>query len=97
MSSFDILRFYITARYNDKTPKGENMNRKMIKVNKHVVEIPEQTPWDSGFSIFKRRIGELMQLNGSDDTVIDDDDLIPFYRMGESETFVLSALGCTGY
>lgn len=68
----------------------------MIKVNKHVVEIPEeQTPWDSGFSIFKRRIGELMQLNGNDDTAIDDDALIPFYRMGESETFVLSALGCT--
>ena len=70
------------------------MNRKMIKVNKHVVEIPEQNPWDSGFSIFKRRIGELVQLNGGDDTALDDDDLIPFYRMGESETFVLSALGC---
>ena len=73
------------------------MNRKVVKVNKHVVEIPEQFPWDSGFSIFKRRIGELMQLSGNDDSVIDDDDLIPYYRMGESETFVLSALGCTGY
>ena len=73
------------------------MNRKTVKVNKHVVKIPEQSPWDSGFSIFKRRIGELMQLNGNDDIAIDDDDLIPFYRMGESETFVLSALGCTGY
>ena len=73
------------------------MNRKVVKVNKHVVEIPEPSPWDSGFSIFKRRIGELMQLNGNDDSVIDDDDLIPYYRMGESETFVLSALGCTGY
>ena len=26
------------------------MNRKVVKVNKHVVEIPEQSPWDSGFS-----------------------------------------------
>ena len=69
------------------------MNRKMKKLNVHVVEIPEQSPWDSGFSIFKRRISELMQLSGSDDSAIDDDDLIPFYRMGESETFVLSALG----
>ena len=77
--------------------KGTKMNRKVVKVNKHVVEIPEQSPWDSGFSIFKRRIGELMQLSGNDDSVIDDDDLIPYYRMGESETFVLSALGCTGY
>ena len=59
------------------------MNRKVVKVNKHVVEIPEQSPWDSGFSIFKRRIGELMQLSGNDDSVIDDDDLIPYYRMGE--------------
>lgn len=71
------------------------MNRKVVKVNKHVVEIPETSPWDSGFSIFKRRIGELMQLSGNDDSVIDDDDLIPYYRMGESETFVLSALGCS--
>ena len=78
------------------------MNRKAVKSNKHVVEIPEQSLWDmpsqdSGFSIFKRRIGELMQLSGNDDATIDDDDLIPFYRMGESETFVLSALGCSGY
>ncbi len=71
------------------------MNHKAVKLDKHVVEIPEQNPWDSGFSIFKRRIGELVQLNGGDDTALDDDDLIPFYRMGESETFVLSALGCT--
>jgi len=76
------------------------MNRKAVKLKKHVVEIPEpsqwdESPWDSGFSIFKRRIGELMQLSGNDDTVVDDDDLIPYYRMGESETFVLSALGCS--
>ena len=72
----------------------------MKKTSKHVVEISEPSlwdpsPWDSGFSIFKRRIGELMQLNGNDDSAIDDDDLIPYYRMGESETFVLSALGCS--
>jgi hypothetical protein len=76
------------------------MNRKAVKVNKRVVEIPEHSLWedssrDSGYSIFKRRIGELMQLSGNDDSVIDDDDLIPYYRMGESETFVLSALGCS--
>jgi hypothetical protein len=75
------------------------MKRKTVKVNKHVVEIPEQSLWDassqdSGFSIFKRRIDELMQLSGGDGIAIDDDDLIPYYRMGESETFVLSALGC---
>jgi hypothetical protein len=76
------------------------MNRKMKKTSKHVVEISEPSlwdpsPWDSGFSIFKRRIDELMQLNGGDGIAIDDDDLIPYYRMGESETFVLSALGCS--
>ena len=102
MSAFDTLRFYISARKDTKSLKGKIMNRKVTKKSKHVVEISEQSqwepsPWDSGFSIFKRRIGELMQLNGSDDTAIDDDDLIPFYRMGESETFVLSALGCSGY
>lgn len=102
MSCFDMLRFYISARKDTNSPKGKNMNRKVKKTSKHVVEISEQSqwepsPWDSGFSIFKRRIGELMQLNGSDDSVIDDDDLIPFYRMGENETFVLSALGCAGY
>ncbi len=76
------------------------MNRKMKKTSKHVIEISEPSlwdpsPWDSGFSIFKRRIDELMQLNGGDGIAIDDDDLIPYYRMGESETFVLSALGCS--
>ncbi len=72
----------------------------MKKTSKHVIEISEPSlwdpsPWDSGFSIFKRRIDELMQLNGGDGIAIDDDDLIPYYRMGESETFVLSALGCS--
>lgn len=71
------------------------MNRKP-NMKKVVVEVPEMKLWDSGFSVFKRRIGELLQLNGMDDDALDDDDLMPFYRQGESETFVLSALGCGG-
>lgn len=55
---------------------------------------PTQKLWDSGFTIFKRRIGEQLQLGGFDG-YIDDDDLLPFYRSGENETFVLSALGCS--
>lgn len=47
----------------------------------------------SGFLAFKRRIDEQLQLMNADVTV-DDDDLLPFYRMGESENFVLGALGC---
>ena len=50
--------------------------------------------WNSGFSLFRRRIGEQLQLNGFDDSLVDDETLLPFYRMGESETYVLSALGC---
>lgn len=72
------------------------MNRKPNNMKKVVVEVPEMKLWDSGFSVFKRRIGELLQLNGFDDDVLDDDSLMPFYRQGESETFVLSALGCAG-
>lgn len=53
----------------------------------------EPSLWSTGFSAFKRRIGEQLQLGGVDD-VVDDDTLLPFYRMGESETYVLSALGC---
>ena len=41
---------------------------------------------DSGFSVFSRRINEQLQLCGLED--------LPFYRMGESENFVLSSLGC---
>ena len=59
-----------------------------------VYELPEKGPWDSGFSMFKRRIGEQLQLGGIDGSFVDDDMLLPFYRMGESETYVLSALGC---
>lgn len=59
-----------------------------------VYEFPERSPWDSGFSMFKRRIGEQLQLSGFSDGIVDDSDLLSFYRMGESETYVLSALGC---
>lgn len=55
----------------------------------------EPTLWNSGFSAFKRRIDEQLQICGFSDNCIDDDDLLPFYRMGESETYVLSALGCS--
>lgn len=68
------------------------MRRKAIVNN--AVEIPEQLPWDSGFAKYKRRIGEQLQINGFNDSYVDDEDLLPFYRMGESETYVLAALGC---
>ena len=55
----------------------------------------ENNLWNnSGFSSFKRRIDEQLQLNGFDDSFVDDETLLPYYRMGESETYVLSALGC---
>ncbi|MCQ2102099.1 MAG: hypothetical protein MJY98_02605 [Fibrobacter sp.] len=49
---------------------------------------------NSGFVAFKRRIDEQIQLLDLD-VCVDEDDLLPFYRMGESETFVLGALGCS--
>ena len=49
---------------------------------------------DSGFSTFSRRINEQLQLCGLEDFPVDDETLLPFYRMGESENFVLSTLGC---
>ena len=49
---------------------------------------------DSGFSTFSRRINEQLQLCGLEDLPVDDETLLPFYRMGESENFVLSSLGC---
>lgn len=67
-------------------------NAKAVVTN--VVEIPEQKPWVSGFEMFKRRIDEQLQMNGFSDGFVDDEDLLPFYRMGESETYVLAALGC---
>ena len=63
-------------------------------VGARVYELPERSPWDSGFSMFKRRIGEQLQLNGFSDGLVDDSELLSFYHMGESETYVLSALGC---
>ena len=71
------------------------MDRKYKFRNTHrAYSLPEKNLWDSGFSVFKRRIGEQLQLSGIDGTIADDETLLPFYRMGESETFVLSALGC---
>ncbi len=48
----------------------------------------------TGYSMFKRRIDEQLQLNGFDDSLVDDEILLPYYRQGESENYVLSALGC---
>ena len=67
---------------------------KKVKAKKNVVEVPEQKPWASGFDMFKRRIGEQLQMNGFSDGFVDDEDLLPLYRMGESETYVLAMLGC---
>lgn len=80
--------------------KNEKKVSKKVS-RKRVVEIPENSMWESeeyrdrysGFVAFKRRIDEQLQLMDAD-VCIDDDDLLPFYRMGESENFVLSALGC---
>lgn len=55
----------------------------------------EYNLWNSGYRSFKRRIDEQLQLNGLDGSIVDDETLLPYYRMGESETYVLSALGCT--
>ena len=60
----------------------------------YAVELGECNLWNSGFSSFKRRIDEQLQLNGFDGSMVDDETLLPYYRMGESETYVLSALGC---
>lgn len=70
----------------DRKYKFNNMSR--------AYRLPEKSLWDSGFSVFKRRIGEQLQMNGIDVSLADDETLLPFYRMGESETYVLSAFGC---
>ena len=70
---------------------ARNINRTAYR---NTLSLPECSPWDSGFSVFKRRIGEQLQLSGIDGSIADDETLLPFYRMGESETYVLSALGC---
>lgn len=80
--------------------KSSKLSRKRAN-GKRVVEAPETSLWEfddyanrhSGFAAFKRRIDEQLQLMNVD-VCVDDDDLLPFYRMGESENFVLSALGC---
>jgi len=72
--------------------KGKNM--KTRKITESTLWTPEENlNRYSGFRAFKRRIDEQLQLMDSDIRV-DDDDLLPFYRMGESENFVLGALGC---
>lgn len=65
-------------------------------LEKEEIMYSENNLWNnSGFKSFKRRIDEQLQLNGIDDSLVDDETLLPFYRMGESETYVLSALGCS--
>ncbi|MCF0224254.1 MAG: hypothetical protein HUK20_08285 [Fibrobacter sp.] len=66
---------------------------KVIEKKNTFVEIPERRPWDDGFTAFKRRINEQLQLCDVD-FLPDDDELRFFYRMNESETYVLGALGC---
>lgn len=61
--------------------------------NDNETEVVESNLWNthSGFNAFKRRIDLQIQLSGLDIS-LDDEDLLPFYRMGESETYVLGAL-----
>lgn len=77
-----------------KMKKTEKISKAKISKAKNVVEIPEQTMWESGFKCFTRRIREQLQMNDIADNMVEDEDLLPYYRMGESETYVLSALGC---
>lgn len=72
--------------------KSEKKRKNNVVAN--VVEVPEQKPWTFGFEMFKRRIDEQLQMSGFSKGFVDDEDLLPFYRMGESETYVLAALGC---
>lgn len=46
-----------------------------------------------GFETFRRRITDLLAIQGDDPFDIDDDTLFHFYRNGESETYVLAAFG----
>jgi hypothetical protein len=75
--------------------KEVNMSYKHeMKNADYAVELGERNLWNSGFSSFKRRIDEQLQLNGFDGSMVDGETLLPYYRMGESEAYVLSALGC---
>ncbi len=74
--------------------KKQGRMKPRAKANR-LVELSERNPWTCGFESFKRRIGEQLQMSGFADGFVDDEDLLPFYRMGESETYVLAALGCS--
>lgn len=91
VTKIDILRFYIMVHARTLVVF---LLKEEVNMNRQNIELPEQSPWDSGFTIYKRRIGEQLQLNGFSYDSIDDSDLLNFYRRGESETFVLSAAGC---
>lgn len=73
------------------------MKKTKAKVSECNLWVPEEkVNRNSGFLAFKRRIDEQIQLMDLD-ICVDDDDLLPFYRMGESENFVLGALGCSQF
>jgi hypothetical protein len=79
-----------------KYDKEENEGKLLLGNSGSTITVgAEPSLWNTGFSAFKRRIGEQLQLCGFSDELVDDDTLMPFYRMGESETYVLGALGCT--
>lgn len=46
-----------------------------------------------GFETFRRRITDLLSVQGDDPFDVDDDTLFQFYRNGENETYVLAAFG----
>jgi hypothetical protein len=75
--------------------RGNMYSKSRVESHACKTESEESSLWkNSGFLSFKRRIDEQLQLNGFDDSLVDDETLLPLYRMGESETYVLSALGC---
>lgn len=75
--------------------RGNMYSKYRVENSACKTESEENVLWNnSGFLSFKRRIDEQLQLNGLDGSLVDDETLLPYYRMGESETYVLSALGC---
>ena len=50
--------------------------------------------YKSGFALYKQRIDEVLESYGLTSDSVDDDLLLPYYRSGESENYVLTALGC---